>query len=300
MASQIPMIIPKGYYDNLGLTTIRTPIAIERMLGNPNPVKVTNPLFPMSTPPNRSANEADSGTILVADASNSITSDGRKSSGNKVDAKDIYSGILKPGGGLYAPGPPVMLPPQSAQQQLAAALMSEMSGADKSASWRTAQGRIADPSWAEGIPDIPDIPHASGTLTANKSAARLDSPPLMAYGGAPGMGEAGTSLPEKAIAEILINGPMHPPTGGANRGRHRMGGSAPLAWEDAQPSGPAPSGDPWGNMRYGQNGGGQPGLVMGGRSGGLNQIGNPAAYSSNTKPALSAYQTALSLSLIHI
>ena len=70
MAQQIPMIIPQGYYDKLGMTTIRTPIAIERMMGNPNPIKVTNPLFPMTNRPNRSANEAALNTIRVADASN--------------------------------------------------------------------------------------------------------------------------------------------------------------------------------------------------------------------------------------
>jgi LysM repeat protein len=58
MAAQIPLIVPNGYYDKLGATTIRTPIALERMLNGPI-LKVNNPLWPMTNPPNKSANEAD-------------------------------------------------------------------------------------------------------------------------------------------------------------------------------------------------------------------------------------------------
>ncbi len=77
---------------------------------------------------------------------------------------------------------------------------------------------------------------------------------------------------ETAIAEILVQGGMRAPTGGANRGRPAAAGKR-LVWETAAPAGPAPAGDPWGGLRVDPLVTQAPGMVTGAREGG----GSPAA-----------------------
>lgn len=120
---------------------------------------------------------------------------------------DIYSGILKPGpqGGIFEPGPPVMLPPQGmgSNQALAQALMNPVGpGPDAGA----LDGMLNDPIYGGGAAPyagMPVVPHANGTIIANKDQTRLPtSPPgnLFAYDG------GGIKSPAQTAIDIVVNG----------------------------------------------------------------------------------------------
>jgi len=89
------------------------------------------------------------------------------------------------------------------------------SSGDNGSSWRNAQARLADPSWgayqrgdsqiAQAVPDASGIPHASGTLVANKDQTRLSASPR---GNAFAYGEQGVSAPVAAIGQLSPSRPM--------------------------------------------------------------------------------------------
>lgn len=105
-----------------------------------------------------------------------------------VDVQDIYRGIIKPGaGGIYAPGPPVMLPPQGVAAITRALIASDPTG--NAPSWDQFDDQVNDPSsavrTADQIRGI--VPGANGTIVADKSQDQLQpSNPANAFAyGAP-------------------------------------------------------------------------------------------------------------------
>ena len=263
MASQIPLIVPNGYYDKLGTTTIRTPIAVERMLGNPNPVKVTNPLFPMTNPLNRSANEAALHTTRVADSSNNFAgvlpsgSLGAHQQLQVINDPSIVKNVpatqaerlqlaLEQKAAQIAAGKQSWTPTSVAVDAFTGKPISTASAERPNPGWGSAVGRVFDPSWRPEPSTATAaieaaVPSANGTIAPDKSAYRLDP-----------------SVP-------------NPPTPFDVRSPSTWWGKLPsrqMQWEPALPSGPAPAAVPWGtrgrgSLRIGGGGAQSPGLVTG-------------------------------------
>lgn len=207
----------------------------------------------------------------------------------KQQINDLYTGIIAPQGGLYQPGPPVMMPPQGMgnagnTQAMAQALMQStsspfdvqndpsmpVSGGFQPGTWADQQ-RLpsSDPAYGSGQGVDPQLAYTMGTPGANQGTGPLQ-------------GNEAT----KQIAKILIQGGAAPP-GPRSDPRETM------PWEPAVSQGPSPSGDPWQKLRISAPTQ-QPGMMTTNRPPrGLGAIGNPAVYSQPTKPAITTYQAAL-------
>lgn len=168
------------------------------------------------------------------------------------NAQDIYAGILKPGpqGGIYEPGPPVMLPPQGfggfpfgqsdtqseQRQAIAKALLASSGGQGLPSSMAQWPSNWVRDSYPQDMAYPQDMPGPSGYTVADKNQEQLQpSNPANAFA----YGEGSPTAPgQQAIAQALM---------GQDRwGWGQMGGG--MNWENMVPSG-AGGNDPWSDAR---------------------------------------------------
>lgn len=196
----------------------------------------------------------------------------------KQQINELYTGIIAPQGGLYQPGPPVMMPPQGMgnnTQAMAQALMQSpfdaqndpsmpVSGGFQPGTWAD-QSRLpsSDRAYGSGQGVDPQLAYTMGTPGANQGTGPLQ-------------GNEAT----KQIAKILIQG--NPFSGAVGSG----------ALRDMFPSEangmPIDSSIPTNTPAYRRQA-----VPVQQPTRGLGAIGNPAVYSQPTKPAITTYQAAL-------
>lgn len=153
----------------------------------------------------------------------------------------LYDGIIAPQGGLYRPGPPVMLPPQGL------GALPQMDKVDTSSplQYGMLQDQFGLNSAPSQAPHFGTIPGPNGYTVADKDQSQLapgQAGNLFAYGG------SAPSAPAPGIAAIgaaLSNGGSG---SGAWGPSFDIGINPDLAWQSSG-SPPAPGGDTWLGLR---------------------------------------------------
>ncbi len=160
---------------------------------------------------------------------------------NYLTPEQIYAGM-----GLAPPNLPLN-PPMPPRPSNSWPGGSDAVGAGPG-SFAQMRGFASDPIYGGGGGDVQTAaagPQPAGTIADDKDPARLMSDPLSAYGGAPGLGEPGTSAGIDAITTATRQ--FLP--GMLGRGLTGIGG---MQWENVPEVPAAPAGDPWSGLRLGE------------------------------------------------
>lgn len=186
-----------------------------------------------------------------------------------ADVSDIYSGILKPGGGIFEPGPPVMLPPQGTDKGAAITRALIASSMDDPGLGPSGGGGDAWGNFQGFRDDTPYDVRSMAQIGGNPGPTRVAQAPSTVDATDPlNIDHLGLTRdpfrPPASPAEQAITAALLSPAGLVAAGP-ALGGD--MQWSPAETA-PAPSGDTWLGMREpGQTGAlvARPGMVTGNR-----------------------------------